>query len=119
LPGLRFETELVRSRSDRGDEVLATDQDARSRARDMLVGRTHGEVDVPHLVRGRLIEESDARSHVRVIDIDQRLTAAWQRERLLELREGNVPLGCADRRNQQKTRRARRPCLRKLRVAVK
>ena len=84
----------------------------------MLVGRAHGEIDLSHLVGRRLVVEGDARGHVRIVDVDERLRAARQRERLLEFRERNMPLRRADRGDQQKPRCARFPRFGELRVAV-
>jgi hypothetical protein len=75
LAGLRFEPELVGARADQRDEILSPDQDAGARPGDVLVGRAHGEVDLADLERRRLVEERDARSHVRVVDVDERVAA--------------------------------------------
>ena len=58
------------------------------------------EIDVAHLERPRLAKVADARGHVGVVHVGERVRRARQRERALHVREIDVVLRRADRRHQ-------------------
>jgi hypothetical protein len=74
----------------------------------VLVRGAHREVDRAYLKSPRLFEKGHARSHVRIVDVSERVRLARQRQRAREILERHVPLRRADGRNQQEPRRAAR-----------